>query len=49
MFVKVVSGNPILAAAAKAAVWRWRYEPGTVNGRPTAMNVRIRVTFEGRK
>jgi protein TonB len=47
--VKVLSGDPILAVAAKAAVWKWRYDPGTLNGRPTSMTVPIRITFESRK
>ena len=47
--IKVLSGDPVLAAAAKAAVSRWRYEPGTLNGRAVSMKVQIRVFFAGRK
>jgi protein TonB len=47
--IKVVSGDALLAAAAKAAVFRWRYEPGTLNGRVVPMNVQIRVVFAGRQ
>src|SRR5205823_14483569 len=47
--VKVISGDPILAVAAKSAVRQWRYEPGSLNGRPLAMKVQIQVVFESRK
>ncbi len=49
MQIKTLSGDAVLAAAAKAAVWRWRYEPGTINGRAIAMKVQIRILFEGRR
>jgi protein TonB len=47
--IKVLSGDPILAAAAKVAVSKWRFEPGTLNGRPISMKVPIGVVFNGRK
>jgi len=47
--IKTLSGDSILAAAARTAIWKWRYEPGTVNGHPIPMKVQIRVLFEGRR
>ncbi len=46
--VKTVSGNPLLAAAATAAVKNWRYEPFLLNGRPVQMDTTVRVEFVGR-
>ena len=43
----VVSGNPILAAAAKEAVLRSRYQPGTLNGQPIEVPVEIQIAFTG--
>jgi outer membrane biosynthesis protein TonB len=47
--IKVLSGDAVLAGAAKSAVWHWRYEPGTLNGRPIPMKVQIRILFQGRQ
>jgi TonB family protein len=44
--VAVVSGNPILAVAAKDAVMRWRYQPATLNGQPVEFHAAIQVVFE---
>jgi protein TonB len=44
--VAVVSGNPILASAAKDAVMRWRYRPATLNGQPVEVHATIQVVFE---
>jgi protein TonB len=44
--VAVVSGNPILAVAAKDAVMRWRYQPATLNGQPLEFHAAIQVVFE---
>jgi protein TonB len=49
MDIKALSGDAILVAAAKAAVWKWRYEPGSINGRPIPSKVQIRILFEGRR
>jgi TonB family protein len=46
MQVKTLSGNPILAEAAKLAVWRWRYEPGRRNGHPAAVKLQVQL-FDG--
>ena len=43
--VKVLSGNPVLAAAAKDAVLQARYEPATLNGQPTESPVEIQIVF----
>jgi protein TonB len=48
--VKVVSGDAILAAAAKNAVLKWKYKAATLNGRPIASTVAIQASFgEGNK
>ncbi len=47
--VKVISGNPILAAAAKEAVLKWRYQPAILNGQPVEESLVVRVNFSGRK
>src|SRR5581483_2014144 len=44
--VTILRGNPVLAAAAKSAVLKWRYEPATLDGRPVEHNVSIAITFE---
>jgi protein TonB len=41
----VVSGNPILAQAAVAAVQQWRYEPTRLNGEPVEVETQITVNF----
>jgi TonB family protein len=43
--ITLVSGQPLLVQAAKAAVQQWRFKPRSVNGRPTAMETRITLTF----
>lgn len=48
--LKVLSGHPILAAAAKNAVLRWKYKAATLNGKPIATSVVIQISFgEGGK
>jgi protein TonB len=46
--VKVVSGDVVLAAAAKNAVLKWKYKAATLNGQPIATNVPIQVLFGDR-
>jgi TonB family protein len=43
--ITVVSGDPILAAAALEAVQQWRYQPSKVNGDPVEAKHDITVTF----
>lgn len=43
--LEVLSGNPILARAAKSAVREWRYEPTRLNGQPVEVETSITVTF----
>jgi TonB family protein len=43
--VKVVSGSPLLAAAATAAVRQWRYRPYRLSGKPIAVQKRITIVF----
>ena len=43
--LEVVSGNPILARAAVAAVWQWRYQPTRLSGTPVEVETQITVKF----
>jgi protein TonB len=43
--VRVVSGHPLLEAAALEAVRQWRYQPLLLNGEPTAFIVTVSVNF----
>jgi protein TonB len=43
------SGYDTLDRAAEKAVAAWRFEPGTSNGVPTGMWVKIPITFELKK
>jgi TonB family protein len=44
--IKVLSGNPILAIAAKQAVQQWRYQPFHLNGKPVAIHTRVTIQFK---
>ncbi|MGA9184973.1 MAG: energy transducer TonB [Candidatus Acidiferrales bacterium] len=41
----VLSGNPILATAAEAAVHEWRYHPTLLDSQPVEVETFITVTF----
>ena len=43
--VRVVSGHPILAAAARTAVEQWAYSPTSVDGRPISIIGTVSVNF----
>jgi TonB family protein len=43
--VNLVSGPPLLAEAAVAAVRQWRFKPQRVNGRAVEMETRITLKF----
>ena len=43
--LKVISGHPLLAEAAKDAVSRWRYTPFALNGQPVRKQTRITISF----
>lgn len=43
--LKVVSGHPLLAEAAKDAVSQWRYTPFALNGQPVRKQTRITISF----
>jgi TonB family protein len=43
--IKLVSGEPLLAEAAIAAVRQWRFKPRTVNGHAVEMETRITLKF----
>ena len=41
----LLSGNPLLAQAAMAAVREWRYRPTLLNGQAVAVETYITVNF----
>lgn len=43
--VRVLSGNPLLAAPAKQAVEQWRYRPATLDGQPVEVEARVTLNF----
>lgn len=43
--IQVLSGNPVLAASAKAGVEQWRYRPAFVDGQPAEVETRVTVHF----
>jgi TonB family protein len=44
--IKTLSGNPLLAASAVAAVKQWRYKPYALDGAPTEVQTQITVDFK---
>ena len=44
--VRSISGPAGLRPAAEAAAQRWRYEPATVNGKPSESSVNVTFTFD---
>src|ERR1700730_3173113 len=44
--VKTLTGDPILARAAKEAVLQWKYKPYLLNGEPVEIQTQITVTFK---
>jgi TonB family protein len=46
--VAVISGHPVLAAAAQSAVMSgWRFSPATLGGNPVESESEIRINFKG--
>jgi TonB family protein len=43
--LETVSGNPLLAQAARAAVLQWRYRPTKLNGQAVEVETQITVNF----
>ncbi len=43
--LKLISGHPVLAAAAMDAVRKWRYSPYMLNGKPIPKQTRITISF----
>ncbi|HET8667065.1 MAG TPA: energy transducer TonB, partial [Terriglobales bacterium] len=43
--VHAVSGDESLVAAATSAVKKWRYRPGTYNGKPADFRLQITIDF----
>jgi protein TonB len=46
---KVISGHPMLANAARAAVLQWIYKPTLLNGQPVETETQIQLNFLGEK
>ncbi|MGB2605391.1 MAG: TonB family protein [Candidatus Sulfotelmatobacter sp.] len=44
--VKLLHGEPLLAASAVAAVRQWRYSPTLLNGKPTSAHGRVTILFK---
>lgn len=44
--VKVISGHPLLNAAAVDAVRRWKYEPFQLNGQAIENDINVQVRFD---
>ena len=42
---EVLSGNPMLAASAKAGVEQWRYRPAILDGHAVEVETRVTVHF----
>ena len=43
--LEVLSGDALLAQAAKEAVLQWRYRPTTLNGQPVEVETQVTVNF----
>jgi periplasmic protein TonB len=43
--LRLISGHPMLAAAAIDAVKQWRYKPYILNGEPVEVETQITVNF----
>ncbi len=43
--IEILSGNPILAVAARDAVRQWRYRPTLLNGQAVEVETQITVNF----
>jgi periplasmic protein TonB len=44
--VKTLTGDPVLARAAKEAVVQWKYKPYLLNGEPVEIQTQITVNFK---
>jgi protein TonB len=44
--VKLVSGSPLLAPSAMAAVKQWKFKPTLVNGRAVEMETTVTLNFK---
>jgi protein TonB len=44
--VRLISGHPLLAPAAIAAVGRWRYSSTRLNGQPVAVLLTVTLRFD---
>ena len=42
---RVLSGHPLLVAAALRAVKQWKYEPSSLNGQPVSVELEVQVHF----
>jgi protein TonB len=44
--VKTLTGDPVLARAAKEAVLQWKYKPYLLNGEPVEIQTQVTVNFK---
>ena len=47
--MRVVQGHPMLNSAAEDAVKRWKYEPISFHGQPTAFWITVIVNFRDKQ
>ena len=45
--VRIISGNPVLADAAAAALRKWRYRPAQLDGHPAEAETNVTISFAG--
>jgi hypothetical protein len=45
--MQVVSGPAMLRGPALTALRRWKYEPSTLNGQPTEVQMLVTIKFSG--
>jgi TonB family protein len=45
MDLKLISGHPMLAAAALDAIRKWKYKPFVINGKPSAVRTEAQVSI----
>lgn len=43
--MRVISGPTLLHQAAQDSLAKWRYEPGTLNGKPVTTHLYVTIQF----
>jgi TonB family protein len=44
--VRVIEGNPLLRGAASEAIYKWRFKPYLLNGKPVEVATTLTVDFK---